>query len=117
MLSVNTGLGSFSSLELLVVAGAPPFPCTAWVWVLSNVIQLSQVGVDGGVWKVHPGTEHSNGLGGAIVDVEKCGKAQDNLIPLELLEITYDSESIDNIWSILLKQKKAMNHLITYQML
>ena len=38
--------------------------------------------------------------------------AQDVLKLLVLLEITY-SESIDKIQSMLLKQKKAMSHLIT----
>ena len=55
---------------------------------------------------MHPGTEHSNGAGGAIVYVKKRDEAQDNLEKrgggaqdvlklLVLLEITY-SESIDN---------------------
>ena len=43
---------------------------------------------------------------------QRCGGAQDALKLLVLLEITY-SESIDKIQSMLLKQKKVMNHLIT----
>ena len=43
---------------------------------------------------------------------KRGGGAQDVLKLLVLLEITY-SESIDKIQSMLLKQKKAMSHLIT----
>ena len=68
MFRLKTGRGNFSSL-VVVAVGCPGAgtPCTACVCVLSRVTIKSQVGTRGAVLKPQPPTEHSKGVGGAMV--------------------------------------------------
>ena len=68
MLRFEIGLGIFSSL-VVVVVGCPwaGTPCTACVCVLRRVTIRSQVGTRGAVLNPQPPTEHSNGVGGAMM--------------------------------------------------
>ena len=84
MLRVKIGLGNFSSLEV-VGRGCPgpPPPCTACVCVVRRVAMSSQVGAPTAVLNAQPSTEHSSGVGGAIV-----GKVSKNFEKLVCLKFT-----------------------------